>query len=451
MMTIRRRLLYMLLPALAILMLIGGVADYWVAVASTRNAYDRALASTAFALTATIRSENQTLRFSAPAAAGAFDGSTLYAITGPAHELIAGTAQLPSAAPAQATARPAGRAIFWDAQFQGQRWRVASVFAPTALGAVQIVVAEPLDRRGRTQQVMLVGKLLVDFAELDLTLLLIWIAVFYGLRPLDQLTEQVERHPVRQLQRFDESRVPGELRSVIVAFNRVLELLHDAAMAQQRFVANAAHQMRTPVAGLLAQLELLTHEPQAAAVATQLGAVQRGIQQLARSANQLLALARAEPVSASHENFRPVALKPLVEQLVERYIDRADKAGIDLGADALAASVTGDAGLLEDLLENLIDNALKYAPSGGHVTVRCGLEGAAPYLEVEDDGPGIPEAERGRVRERFYRLPGSAGIGCGLGLAIVDEIARVHAAVFTIGGGTQRRGTRMRVRFSAIS
>jgi len=445
MMTIRRRLLLLLLPALAILMLIGGVVDYWIAVSTTRDAYDRALANTAFALAANIRLENQRLRFSPPTIGGALDGSTIYAITGPDRELISGAQQLPASAPG--AGRAVGRATFWDAAFQGQRWRIASILTPTAAGPVQITVAETLERRSRTQQVMLLGKLLVDFAELDLTLLLVWIAVYYGLRPLDQLTEQVERHSVRQLQRFDEARVPGELRSVIVAFNRVLELLHDAAQAQQRFVADAAHQMRTPVAGLLAQLELLLHEPQARAVAAQLGAVQRGIQQLARSANQLLALARAEPVSALHENFKPVALKPLVEQLVERYVDRADKASIDLGADTLAASVLGDAGLLEDLLENLIDNALKYAASGGHVTVRSGLEGPAPYLEVEDDGPGIPEAERVRVRERFYRLPGSAGIGCGLGLAIVDEIARVHGAVFSIGGGPHGPGTRMRVRF----
>jgi two-component system sensor histidine kinase TctE len=449
MMTIRRRLLLLLLPALAILMLIGGVVDYWVAVATTRNAYDRALANTAFALAGTLRVENQRLRFSPPAAGSALDGSTIYAITGPDRELIAGTPQLSGTAPA--AGRAVGRATFWDAALQGQRWRVASILAPTAVGPVQIAVAETLDRRARTQQVMLIGKLLVDFAELDLTLLLVWIAVYYGLQPLDQLTRQVEGHSTRQLRRFDEAQVPGELRSVIVAFNRVLELLHDAAQAQQRFVADAAHQMRTPVAGLLAQLELLLHEPRAIAVAAQLGAVQRGIQQLARSANQLLALARAEPVSALHENFKPVALKPLVEQLVERHIDRADKAGIDLGAETLAVSVTGDAGLLEDLLENLIDNALKYAPSGGRVTVRDGLEGPAPYLEVEDDGPGIPEAERARVRERFYRLPGSSGIGCGLGLAIVDEIARVHGAAFSIGGGAHGRGARMRVRFNAAA
>jgi two-component system sensor histidine kinase TctE len=314
---------------------------------------------------------------------------------------------------------------------------------------VRIAVAETLARRSRTQQVMLLGKLLIDFAELDVTLLLVRVAVYYGLRPLDRLTEQVEGHSARALQRFDEARVPGELRPLIVAFNRLLELLHDAAQAQQRFVADAAHQMRTPVAGLLAQLELLLNEPQAGAVSAQLGAVQRGIQQLARSANQLLALARAEPVV--QEQFGPVALKRLVEQLIERYLDRADKAGIDLGADTLGTSVQGNAALLEDLLENLIDNALKYAPRGGHVTVRSGLEGSQPYLEVEDDGPGVPESERGRVRERFYRLPGSAGIGCGLGLAIVDEIARVHGADFQIGSGPAGRGARMRVRFRAAA
>jgi two-component system, OmpR family, sensor histidine kinase TctE len=453
MITIRRRLLLLLLPALALLMLLGGVVDYWVAVATTRNAYDRALANTAFALAGSLRVENQSLRFSPPAAGSTLDGGTIYAITGPNRELIAGAPQLSGSAAAAGggAGRSMGRATFWDAALQGQHWRVAGILIMTAAGPVQIAVAETLDRRARTQQVMLLGKLLVDFAELDLTLLLVWIAVYYGLRPLNRLTSQVEGQSMRQLQRFDVAQVPGELRSVIVAFNRMLELLHDAAQAQQRFVADAAHQMRTPVAGLLAQLELLLHEPRAAAVAAQLAAVQRGIQQLARSANQLLSLARAEPVSALHEKFQPVALNLLVEQLVERYVDRADKASIDLGADAAAASVTGDAGLLEDLLENLIDNALKYTPSGGRVTVRSGRERSAPYLEVEDDGPGIPEAERVRVRERFYRLPGSAGIGCGLGLAIIDEIARVHGGALTIGSGAQGQGSRMRVLFAAAA
>jgi two-component system sensor histidine kinase TctE len=161
----------------------------------------------------------------------------------------------------------------------------------------------------------------------------------------------------------------------------------------------------------------------------------------------MLALARADPLSGVHDKFEPVALKPLVEQLVERYIERADHARIDLGADANPSGVAGNAWLLEDLLENLLDNALKYTPAGGHVTARCGTEGGAAFLEVEDDGPGIPESERQRVRERFYRRPGTPGIGCGLGLAIVDQIALAHDARFTIGTGAHGRGARMRVCF----
>ncbi len=464
-MTIRRRLLLMLLPALALLMLIGGIVDYRVAVATTRNAYDRALAQTALALAADIRVDDGQPRFARTDAGGTLQDGTLYAVTTPNGRLISGLAQLAQgpAAPTQGAAvqsgdagaaaagRGAEHAGYRDAQLQGTSWRVAEVIVPTPGGPVRIAVAETQARRAHTQQIMLLGKLLVDFAELDLTLLLVWAAVYYGLRPLDRLAAQVEEQSPRQLRSFDESQVPGELRPLVVNFNRVLELLQSAAQSQQRFVADAAHQMRTPVTGLLAQLELLVAEPAAVPLAPQLAAVQRGIQQLARSANQLLSLARAEPVAAMHDSFKPVALKPLVEELVERYVDRADKAGIDLGADARAASVRGDAGLLEDLLENLVDNALKYAPSGGRVTVRSDVQGSTPFLEVEDDGPGIPEAERARVRERFYRLPGSAGIGCGLGLAIVDEIARVHGAAFSIGSGAEGRGARMRVRFGAAA
>jgi len=151
------------------------------------------------------------------------------------------------------------------------------------------------------------------------------------------------------------------------------------------------------------------------------------------------------------EKFQPVALDALVKELVERHIGRADQAGIDLGADAQPAQVLGDAWLLEDLLTNLIDNALKYASRGGRVTVRSGQESAGAYLEVEDDGPGIPESERSRVRERFYRRAGSPGTGVGLGLAIVDEIARAHHAHLGIGTGAGLSGALLRVQFTALA
>jgi two-component system, OmpR family, sensor histidine kinase TctE len=445
MISIRRRLLLLLLPALAILVLLGGLVDYWIADATTRSAYDHALANTALAFASSVRVEEQHLRFMPPPPPPAGAAATLYAITGPNREFIAGTPQLASA-PLGAE-HNAGAAEFHNLEYGGRTWRVASILLPTAVGPVRIAAAETLAGRARTQHLMLLGKLLVDFAELDLTLLLVWIGVSYGLRPLAGLATELERHSPRDLRRLDETEVPAELRPVIAAFNRVLELLSSAASAQRRFVSDAAHQMRTPVAGLAAQIELLLREPNAAGP-QQFETLHRGIQQLARAANQLLALARAEPVAVEQKEHQSVDLKLLVEQLIERHLERADRARIDLGAEALPARVLGDAFLIEDLLENLIDNALKYTPSGGAVTVGCGVEaGGAPYLEVEDDGPGIPEAERQRVRERFYRRPGSPGIGCGLGLAIVDEIARLHGANLTIGTGANERGARMRVRF----
>lgn len=445
MMTIRRRLLVLLLPALALLMLLGGLVDYWIAAATTRTAYDQALASAAYATAAYLRIDAGELRFdlSSERAASLRDGAsgvTLYAIVGPDGRLIAGTPGLPAAG-------GSGNPSLRDARFEGVRLRVATLHTRTAAGAVTVTVAESLARRAGTQRVMLYGKLLVDFAELDILLLLIWIAVYFGLKPLGRLRTQVEARSTRELQRFDEAQVPGEVRPVIVAFNRLLELLREAALVQHRFVADAAHQMRTPVAGLLAQIELLLQAPAAQAVQPQLQSMHRGIVQLAHAANQLLALARAEPLSASPESFQTVALRPLVEQLVERNLERADRAGLDLGADTADASVSGDAWLLEDLLGNLIDNAIKYTPQGGRVTVRCGSADGRPLLEVEDDGPGIPESERLRVRERFYRRPGSAGVGVGLGLAIVEEIARVHRATLSIETGANGRGARMRVRF----
>jgi two-component system, OmpR family, sensor histidine kinase TctE len=455
MMTIRQRLLLLLLPALAILMLLGGLADYWIAVATTRNAYDQALASAALAAAASMRSDDGKLQVSAAQRAAVArgpdaEGSTLYSITGPAGELIAGAPQLPTAPPPTGAHKDGTRSdsvTFRDADYQGLKLRLASLRSRSDAGPVTITVAETLQRRASTQRVMLLGKLLVDFAELDVTLLLIWIGVFFGLRPLARLRERVEEQSASTLQRFDVAEAPGELRPLILALNHLLELRHDAALSQRRFVADAAHQMRTPVTGLLAQLELLLQAPAAVAVQSELTTINRGVQQLAHTANQLLALARAEPVSAVGESFKPVALRPLVEHLVERNIDRAVAAGLDLGADAQAAQVTGDAWLLEDLLGNLVDNALKYTPAGGRVTVRCGVEQGHPFLEVEDDGPGIAESERLRVRERFYRLPGSPGTGCGLGLAIVDEISRAHNAAFSIGVPAVGRGTRMRIRF----
>ncbi len=237
------------------------------------------------------------------------------------------------------------------------------------------------------------------------------------------------------------------------ALNLLFDVLAEAARSQRRFVAATAHQLRTPIAGLLGNLQLMMKEPAAESLRVRLEALHQGMENLARSANQLLALARADPSTSFAEQFEAVDLKGLAGRIVEANVDRALSAGLDLGVEASSLAVRGNVRLLEDLLGNLVDNAIHYTPRGGHVTVRVGLRVGLrvgrPVLEVEDDGPGIPEEQRGRVRERFYRIPGSSGHCCGLGLAIVSEIAEAHGAQFSLDAGAGGMGTRARVVFGS--
>jgi len=289
----------------------------------------------------------------------------------------------------------------------------------------------------------------MDFIQLDVTLLIVWLGVHFGLKPLLSLRRQIEAGSPRELKHLDVAAVPAEVKPLVEALNLLFDVLAEAARSQRRFVADTAHQLRTPITGLLGNLELLMKEPAAESLRPRLQALHAGMENLARSANQLLALARADPATSFAEQFDTVDLKALAGRLVESNVDRALNAGLDLGLEAGPVAIRGNVRLLEDLLGNLVDNAIHYTPPGGHVTVRAGLREGRPCLEVEDDGPGIPEDQRGRVRERFYRIPGTGGHGCGLGLAIVSEIAEAHGAQFSLDSGAQGPGTRARILFQS--
>jgi two-component system sensor histidine kinase TctE len=317
-----------------------------------------------------------------------------------------------------------------------------------------VSVAGADDSRTGPAHFILGSTWLIGFIQLDITLLLVWIGVHFGLKPLLNVRRQIEARSARELQPLQLANVPAEVRPLVEALNLLFEMLAETARSQRQFVADTAHQLRTPIAGLLGHLEVMMQEPAAAPLRDRLASLHDGMSRLAHSANQLLMLARADPAASLADRFESVDLKSLSERVLERNLDRSVESQHDLGVEVQAAHVTGSARLLEDLLGNLVDNALHYTPMGGHITIRCGTDAAAShglksYLEVEDDGPGIPAAERVRVRERFYRLPGSAGHGCGLGLAIVDEISRLHEADLTIDAGANGRGTRIRVTFGA--
>ncbi|MDB6157412.1 MAG: sensor histidine kinase [Gammaproteobacteria bacterium] len=447
--SIRRRLLIFLLPSLAVLMLAGVYTNYRAAMLFVQAAYDRRLADSALALATHIRITDREIHVDAAPQAQPAAGTEhadlpapfYYSILGPGGRLLAGNPQLPTTQPGSANP------TYADVRLATRELRLATYRLPTAGGTVIINVAEASDWRARPGHFILASTWLMDFIQVDVTLLLVWVAVHFGLKPLTAVRRQIEARSARELRPLEVAAVPSEVRPLVDALNLLFEMLSEAARSQRQFVADTAHQLRTPITGLLGHLELLMREPAAVPLQSRLAALHDELTRLAHSANQLLALARADPSANLTDKFESIELKSLVERVIEQHFDRSVEGGIDMGAEAQATRVNGSPRLLEDLLGNLVDNALNYTPKGGRVTVRSGFQDGRPYLEVEDDGPGIPEAERVRVRQRFYRLPGSPGRGCGLGLAIVEEISQLHRGVLTIEAGANARGTRIRVQF----
>jgi two-component system sensor histidine kinase TctE len=355
--------------------------------------------------------------------------------------LLAGDAQLPIVPMSEQSSQ-----LLSMSQVDQRSLRTLTTRFDTRAGVILITVADVHPPSGPAVRYGFFNTLLWDFVQLDVTLVLVWIGIQLGLRPVKKLRDEIAQRSPLDLRPIVESSVPREIAPVVVTLNRLFAMLRTAAQSQQQFIANTAHQLRTPITGIQAQLDLLVAEPAAHPVKDRLLTLQEGIRQLARAANQLLTLARADPAANMAIKNKPVDLGAMVRDVVAKFVDRALQSDIDLGADTQPVSILADPSLLDDLLSNLIENALKYTPAGGRVTAGAGIHNGRPLLSVEDSGPGIPEPERQRVRQRFYRMPNSAGHGSGLGLAIVDEIARLYGATLTIGSAAGG-GTRITVQF----
>lgn len=448
--SVSRRLLGLLLLPLALLLGVGLFIDYRSGAATIEGAYDRVLRETAMAVSAHLRDADGDGHIDAdlPPQAIALlrsdsQDSIYYAVRTSGGLLVSGDADLVFAAP------PEGETRFVDAKFRGEPIRVAEYATLVGHSTVAIAVAETLHKRERALRSILASIVFTDLAQLIGTLALVWMGVRYGVRPLRALGEQIALRSAHDLAPLQAAPVPAEVRPLVHALNALFDRVREAARAQQQFIADAAHQLRTPLTGIIAQLELLHREPLPTELSARLGALHEGCVRLAHTANQLLALARSERTATTREDFARVDLQQLAMEVVAQNLDRSLAAGIDLGAEALPGRAMGSEWLLRELLGNLVDNALTYTPRGGRITVRSGAAAQGAWLEVEDDGPGIPFDQRAQVRERFMRLPGSPGNGCGLGLAIVDEIARGHEASFALESGAGGHGLLVRVTFPA--
>jgi two-component system sensor histidine kinase TctE len=440
--TIRGRLLAYLLPPLVLLLAAGVYLDYETGAAPVRDAYDHALASAALAIATHAQKGRQPAELARVAAATdalLHPGARSYYVVLASGHYLAGEADLP-------VARVGARnPVFFDAHFRGEAVRVVT-YSLTDPQRLTVSVAESTAERDRATLRLLVSEVLTDVVQLVGTVALVWIGVALALRPMLRLGDQIAMRSPRELSPLDAQTAPGEVRLLVTELNRLFATLGEASRAQQHFLANAAHQMRTPLAGLLIQLDLLIAQGTDANVRQELLALRRSAQNLAHTADQLLTLARADPAVHLADEFATLNCGKLIEDVVAQNLDRALLKGIDLGAQIEPVQVACVPWLIREVLMNLVDNAIRYVPAGGHVTVRCGVAGGRAYLAVEDDGPGIAPDQRQAVRQRFYRVPNTPGSGCGLGLAIVDEVARLHGANLEIGdcGGV---GARVRLRF----
>lgn len=379
------------------------------------------------------------------------DDRLYFQVLGRRGELIAGEAALPVPAeepPAESAVR------FRDDVLGEEPVRVAYVWlagADAAPGNDALVqVAETLGRRSQLATEIIKGVILPQFVILPLAVMLVWFALLRGIRPLAELQRRIRRRESTDLSPIPEADVPEEVAPLVSAINDLLQRLDSTIATQRHFLADAAHQLKTPLAGLRTQAELAEREIDSgrgdpASIKHSLRQIARSTQRAAHMVNQLLAMARAED-SGQASRHQPVDLAAVTRAVVRDFVPRAIERRIDLGYEGPDAGpgtrLVAEPVLLSEMVRNLVDNALRYTPQGGTVTARVVPDpfGQVVVLQVEDTGPGIAPAEREAVFRPFYRALGTQVDGSGLGLAIVLEVAQRHEAEVTVVDARPRSG-----------
>jgi two-component system sensor histidine kinase TctE len=453
--TLRRKLLWWLSAPLLSIWVISLVVDYDIANRFVNLAYDRALLESALDIGRQVKVLDNKVYVDLPEIAVQMlqtreSGRVYYLVTGPGNEFVTGEPDLPP--PPDPLS---GRINYYDQQYRGRPVRIVALQLPVerskGRGMVTVQVAENRAARNEFARQILLGMVLPQMLLIVLAGMMVWHVVGRALAPLSTLRDEIGSRSHRDLSALPDEGMPLEVRPLIRAMNELLQRLSEALASQQRFIADAAHQLRTPIAGLKTQTELaLRQAPSGEAQAT-LKQLRTATEQATRLVNQLLSLARAEPPIGRVRATERIDLVTLARETASEWVPRALARRIDLGFDDPGAPVyvEGDAFQLREMLNNVLDNAVRYTDSGGQVSVRVGIEDSAPTIAVEDDGPGIPEPERTRVFERFYRVLGTGVEGCGLGLAIVKEIAQQHGAEVTLAPGANGKGTVVRIVFRA--
>jgi len=445
--SIRSRLLVHLIGSLLLAIVAAAAFNYRIALDASDRAYDRSLLDPAIEIGRHLSPTVPTQLDLSPTAIDAlmFDGQDemVFQVRSADGAFALGDPGLPPPPSIEV-----GAHRFFDAVRNGSPLRVAALRTE---GGQYVQVGETTGKRSRIVGEIMFAQLVPTALITAIAILLAWYGVTRGLQPLQGLRLELLRRSPADLRPLSLQGVPAEILPVKQAFNRLLADLEIAKSMQQRFLGNAAHQLRTPLAGLQMHLDLLLERELVPDIEDAVARMRTATERATRLATQLLALARAERTTVVAQSLQATDLATVAADAARDWGPVALDRRVDLGFDLESAPVMGDAALLREALDNLIDNALRYSDADATVTVRTGIAADQPCLCVEDSGPGIPAGERERVLERFYRIPGTLREGSGLGLAIVHEIAERHAASLSIETARTGRGTLVRIRFAGLA
>ena len=435
--------------------------------------FDRALEFNVQALAKLVSARNDQVSFNMSGPAREIlraddTDQVFYQVVGTRGEFLSGEGDLP--APPDDERTTDGEVRLREDRIQGEDVRVAYTWVRVDVKGDQqtvlVQVAETLEKRKTLAREIVKGTMVPQFVTLPLAVLLVWLALVRGIKPLAQLERRIRARKSDDMSPLDDTAVPEEVAPLVSSMNDLLSRLKASLTTQKRFLADAAHQLKTPLAGLRMQADLAQRETNADELKKSLKHIGQSSIRATHTVNQLLALARAETTGRSLAKQR-IDLVDVVSEVMADSVPRALERRIDLGYDGpapgeQATCLMGNATLLKELVRNLLDNAIAYTPEHGHVTLLLLTDvfSGVLVLLVEDSGPGIPASERELVFQPFYRALGTNVDGSGLGLAIVQEIATQHDAIISISNADvpahpftagQGPGTRITVRFGSTA
>lgn len=454
--SLRRQLLARLMVPLLLLFASGAVASFALAAHFANSVYDDWLYDSVNSLALDVLVTDKGIGLDFPASAQRlfeWDDADIiyYRISGARTGYITGREDLPITGENTRTLR---RATLFEATLGEERLHIAALVLPAARYGedVTVEVAETGQKRTQLAREMLLGTLLPQALLIAVAFGVLGSGIRAALSPLRLLTAQLTARDHRDLQPLSDTKMPQELRPVTQALNDLLGRLDAALKAQRKFIADAAHQLRTPLTALKLYLDQAEREAMESVTPTALQAslaqLRRASDRAIRLSNQLLALARAEPDAQPAQQFAAMDLRALALETGAEWVPQAFSKHIELSFEGEAQpTAIGNAMLIREALNNLLDNAIKYHPGNGRIALS--VEEAPTRIVVDDDGLGIPAAQRPFVVQRFHRGDRSSGDGSGLGLAIAHEIMAVHGGRVELETGSSGHGLRVSLVFPA--